>query len=564
MGAQDLLLRSLHELENRRVEGWRVYTPQPHQELALTSRARRLLIFGGNQSGKTLNAAVRTSDLLLGNRGWDQVRSLLCVSLDLTLMSSNIYEKLFEPGAFDICKNCHQVRHVCEDAGLCDQDGSSFHDRAIPANPLIPQRLLDRRKARDGFAWYDRARNQPALCWIKGASGRPPITVTFRSTDQGRSKFQGPQWDHVWADEEASNDSSVMFEIERGLIKRKGGFHISATPLAASITIFRWHEKALAEADTNRYLIEQGKQPNPLFYEEVRLPTASNRALDSDDIDRFSEEMSADERAVRLEGEFVILQGLVYGKEFRKEHICEPFDIPPNWTIYTIEDPGTANAYAVLFVAVDPDGDYWLFDEIYMPRSNIPDLVKAKCEALSIRGRWTGRLARRPQKMYADPAINAPHQGKKRTATLKQLLIEEHRRKNLRAWEGGFNVYNAKNEVRAGIFAVKGLLEKRNSDGEPVFHVFKTLHHFHREIGLYRWPPPDERRDPVEHRGPIKKNDHLMDTMRYAVMARLRYIDPGSRDSRKIPLGLEEAWKRKLRKRRRRAAERRHERMSLN
>ena len=562
--ARELLLRGLRELEHRRLEGWRVYTPQPHQEIALTSRARRLLIFGGNQSGKTLNAAVRASDILLGHRGWVQPRSFLCVSLDLTLMSSNIYEKLFEPGAFDICKTCHRVRHVCEDAGLCDADGSDFGARAIPAEPLIPHRLLDCRRAKDGFAWYDRARNQPALCWIKSANGAP-LTVTFRSTDQGRSKFQGPQWDYVWADEEASNDTSVMFEIERGLIKRKGGFHISATPLAASITIFRWHEKATEEAAERLDATDRGQAlPGHPYYEEVRLPTRSNRALDEEEIDRFSEEMSEDEKAVRLEGEFVILQGLVYGREFKKEHFCEPFSLPEDWTIYTVEDPGTANAYAVLFWAVDPDGEHWLFDEIYMAHSTVPDLVKAKKEVLSIRGRWTGNYARRPQRMYADPAVNQPHQGKQKASTLKHLLIAEHKRQGLHAWEGGAGVYSAKNEVRTGIFTAKALFEARDEHGEPVIHVFSTLRYFHREIGLYRWPPPDERRDPVEKRGPIKKDDHLMDCLRYGAMARFSYVAPDSRPGASVPPVLAELHQRKLRKKQRKEADLRREAMSLS
>lgn len=562
--AQELLLRGLRELELRKLEGWRCYTPQPHQALALSSRARRLLIFGGNQSGKTLAGAVRGSDIMLGNRGWTQPRAFMCVSLDLTLMSSNIYEKLFEPGAFDICKSCYQVRHVCEDAHGCDQDGSHFRDRAIPAEPLIPQRLLDRRKAKDGFAWYDRARNQPAMCWIKSVTGGPPLTVTFRSTDQGRSKFQGPQWDHVWADEEASNDTAVMFEIERGLIKRKGGFHISATPLAASITIFRWHEKAQEEKVERLLAEDKGEVVTaPPYHEEVRLPTRSNRALDEEDIDKFSEEMSEEEKATRLEGEFVILQGLVYGKEFKKEHLCEPFTIPDGWTIYTIEDPGTANAYAVLFWAVDPDGHHWLFDEIYMKRSNVPDLVKAKKEALSIRGKYTGNIPRRPQRMYADPAINTPHQGKNKAETLRQIVQREQKKQGLHAYEGGAGIYLAKNEVRTGIFACKALFEARDEHGEPVIHVFNTMRQFHREIGLYRWPPPDDRKDPVEKRGPIKKDDHLMDTLRYGVMAGFRYVSPESRPGHMSPV-LKELHERKMRKRQKNAAEKRRESMSLS
>jgi hypothetical protein len=522
--ARRALVRVTAALEQRRKESLRLFTPQPHQEAIFRSTARRLLIRGGNRSGKTLCGAVRIADWITGNKRFGIVRNpehlkVLCVSLDFSLMSENIYRKLFEPGAFELCKECSHVRHMCS----CEGD---WVERAVPADPLIPSRFLDKRKARDGFAWLDKARGIPAKAWL-----RTGAQLDFKSTDQGRAKFQGIPWDVYWCDEEATNDEEIMNEIERGMIDRQGFGQITATPLAASLTMVNWSERA-GEQKAEKELAIQSKEdvPQP-FYEEIQLYTDDNLALERSAIERFYEGMSEEEEGVRRRGEFLVQQGLVYGREFDKKlHVVDTFPVPLEWTVYEIQDPGHAVAFATLYWAVSPEGDHYLFDELYLRRKDISDVVRRQKRLLS------GASAaldyyRVPQRSLVDPAAAQVGAGMKGQSVLIQLH-KEREKQNHWCYEGRHKCYKAHNEVQAGIFAVKALLKPREEGkekGKPRLYVMRHLHHLLREARRYRWPRPQPGQDLVEKRGPIKKDDHLMDCLRYGALAKLQFVPPEMR-----------------------------------
>lgn len=554
------------ELARRYRESLPLFQPQPQQLPIFKSKARRLLIRGGNRSGKTLCGAVRVASWVTGQkfRYWHHRKpniKVLCVSLDFTLMSENIYRKLFEPGAFQVCKKCNRVRHLCDSTrggdGRCDVDGSTWNDRAREAEPLIPSRFLDDSKARGGIAWLDKSRGVPAKAWLTTGA-----VFDFKSTDQGRAKFQGPLWDLFWADEEATNDEEIMNEIERGLVDREGHGQISATPLAASLTLVRWSENAGKEAAERVLLEDEGEKPKSVYYEEVQLFSDDNLALAPGALDKFFEDMSEDEIAVRRRGEFLVYQGLVYGSEYdEKVHTIEPFVIPEEWTIYEIQDPGHANAFAVLYWAVDPTGRNYLFDELYLKRQDIQAVVKAQ-KALLAGGSRCLPTPRRLQRSYIDPAAKQTGIGMSKGKTILQLIHEERRKQDHSAYEGGWGCYLANNEVQAGIFAVKALLRPR-TNGEPRLFVMSHLIHFHRERKRYRWPRPPSDKDLVERQGPIKKHDHLMDDWRYGAMARLEYVPPEERPHWGVNPKLREGFEEFLRYKRKSRKSKRADRMAL-
>lgn len=550
MDARSLLLRVGKLRLEREGEALRLFAPQPHQRRIFLTRARRLLIRGGNQSGKTVCAAVRGADLFTGHRRLLAPPAAggvaLLVSLDFSLLHENIYRKLFEPGAFDVCKSCRKIRPLCEDAALCGRDGSGFRDRAVEAPPLIPPRFLDVRKGVKGFAWLDRARGFPAACWL-----RTGWRLTFRTTDQGRSKFQGPQWDFVWADEEAASDTEIMREIERGLLKRRGDMQISATPLAAGITIFRWSKKAALEGEERDAARARGEAPPTYpFHEEVVLDTEKNRALDAEDVSAFAADLSDDEREIRLKGGFLLAQGLVFGDVWdRRTHLVDSFVVPQDWTIYDVADPGSANAFAILFLAVAPSGRTVAFDELYVRRWDLEEIAAEWKRLL-----WGGSVAlaglpRRSQATTIDPAANQVHAGARRSMSVKDQLCRLRRKLGLESVDTGFGMRNARNAVLPGIFAAQRWLKPR-ADGVPGFQVMRHLRHFVAEIELYRWPAPKEDRDVNERAGPIRRHDHLMADFRYAALAQLSYAPPAARPDEPWSQGQETLYRRILKKRR--------------
>jgi Terminase RNaseH-like domain len=159
--------------------------------------------------------------------------------------------------------------------------------------------------------------------------------------------------------------------------------------------------------------------------------------------------------------------------------IIEPFNIPAHWPRSAGMDPGW-NCTAVCWFAWDVDkGGAVMYDEYYRGQEH-PAVHTA---GINRRGKWIPILI--------DPAAQKArgHDG--------ELLIDVYRAL-------GLNAILADNTV------VSGLTECWNLLSTQQLRVFNTCTNWRKEIKLYR---RDEKGEI------IKKNDHLMDAMRYNVMS---------------------------------------------
>jgi len=157
---------------------------------------------------------------------------------------------------------------------------------------------------------------------------------------------------------------------------------------------------------------------------------------------------------------------------------CTPFAIPHYWKRAYALDVGW-NRTACIWGAQDPsDGVIYAYTEHYMGQA-IPAVHATSIKA---RGDWI--------KGAIDPASRGKSQdeGKQLLALYQQLNLK---------------LTPAINAVEPGLYEVWTLL----STGR--LRIFTTLMHTQAEYRLYR-------RD--EHGKVVKKNDHLMDALRYLVM----------------------------------------------
>jgi len=360
---------------------------------------------------------------------------------------------------------------------------------------------------------------------------KPLVVIDFKSTDQGRKRFQGVQWDGAWFDEEATNDESIVLEVERGLMKRKGWMQVTATPLAAGITLFNWHENSEEEERA----IETGAlPPAKRRFESIQLLTDDNIAIDEEEREAYFKDMGEEEERVRRTGEFLVQQGVVFREFDKAVHVVPPFEIPWEWTIYDCLDPGHANAFAILFAAVDPHGTVWIFDELYLRRPPTLNMVVDRwCSTLNQGSDWINGRPHWSQRSTMDPASGQTHPGMV-GGTVREQLTRIRRERKFHSYDGEAGIYKANNEVQSGIFAVKALMRPRtyqtfDSSGNridltrPRLQVFNTCGHFLREIRRYRYERPKETADLNEggrtKAGVVKKDDHLMDCLRYLAMA---------------------------------------------
>ena len=194
-----------------------------------------------------------------------------------------------------------------------------------------------------------------------------------------------------------------------------------------------------------------------------------------------------------LLGSFEHSEGMVY-PNFANT-IVEPFEIPNTWERFVALDHGLRNPTAVPFGAIDPDnGIAYIYDEYYEPNRTVPEHVrhiKPKVEQIPL-----GRL----RFMVIDPSArnkSDPINGKS-----VQSLYAEY----------GLFFTEGNNAIEAGLLKVNSYV----NNGK--LKVFNTCTNTIKEGLNYKFPEVTMDNDKNLDEKPIKRNDHMMDALRYALM----------------------------------------------
>ncbi len=181
--------------------------------------------------------------------------------------------------------------------------------------------------------------------------------------------------------------------------------------------------------------------------------------------DKFAQEYMA---------EFRKMEGLVYKEFDRMRHIYDNEIIMEKETIVGL-DWGYTNPAGVLKIVVDTDNHYWITDEYYKTQKTTEEIIEY---ARSLGG----------SKYYPDPA-------------------EPDRIDMLR--KAGCNVREVSKDIPAGINAVRELFKQGR------IHVSSSCKNLINELETYRYP--ERKPDKNEEERPVKEDDHLMDSLRYAL-----------------------------------------------
>lgn len=198
--------------------------------------------------------------------------------------------------------------------------------------------------------------------------------------------------------------------------------------------------------------------------------------LTADERQEKIDSMAANERTPRTTGKPSLGAGAIYPVEEEKL-LIDPFAIPDHWERGWAMDVGW-NRTAALFGAKDPDSQiYYLTSEYYEGEARPVE----HAHGIKAQLPWPGKTG------CIDPAAENSSQrdGEKLKEEYESL---------------GLDLINANNAVSAGIHHVLILMQSGQ------LKVFRTLVNWLTEFRLYR-------RD--EKGKVVKKNDHLMDGMRY-------------------------------------------------
>lgn len=304
-------------------------------------------------------------------------------------------------------------------------------------------------------------------------------TISFKSCEEGREKFQGASLDFVWFDEEPPK--SIYDECVMRVLDRSGIIFGTMTPL-----------KGLTFVYDEIYLNSAGDPE--IFY--IFMEWADNPFIPKKEVERLTKNMSASELQSRRYGQFIDQNcGLVYAEFDPNVHIVEPFNVPLHWQEMISIDPGLNNPLSCHWYAVDGDGNIFVVAEHYEAGRNI-EYHAAKIKEISDALNWhRGRGGM--LECLIDSAAN------QRTLAASKSVSELF-------FDYGIAVNPRVNkDLFSGISRVKSLL--KNADGEARLFIFKNCVNMIREIKGYRWGSGDL---------PTKRDDHAMDELRYFVMSR--------------------------------------------
>ena len=269
--------------------------------------------------------------------------------------------------------------------------------------------------------------------------------------------------------------------------------------------------------------------------ETFQLFTEKNDALPADEVAKMAERMTDDQRRSRLYGEFVHLSGLVHplftshGATWcfgcRKRiltvegqcpacgsadltdfvHVIEPFEIPLGWPRLFVIDPHFRKPDAMGWFAITPSDDLILTHELEKD-GDIPDVVR-EIRSVEEANRIT------PAKRLMDPNIGTERNDRlERGWTLREAFGREGIRCDL-----------AIDDVTVGIQNVNDYLRPDPHTRKPRFQVFRSCEKF--IYGMQRftfdeWVRAGDR-DPKEK--VRDKFKDFPDLVRYAVNDRPTY-----------------------------------------
>lgn len=332
----------------------------------------------------------------------------------------------------------------------------------VSGEGMIPLELIEE------ISWKSGIPDSIDTAKIRHANGRLSV-VGFKSYEQGRASFEGTAQHFIWCDEEPPQ--GVYSEASTRTATTNGIVMLTFTPLRGVSDVVK------------NFLPDGGCG-------EYNDGTKSVVTMTWDDTPHLDDKTKADliagyaphERDARTRGEPSLGAGAVYPVA-ESQVFVDDFPIPIYWPrVYAMDVGWSWNA--CVWLALDPDNkSVFLYSEAKVGQVEPASFV----QNVRARGEWM-------QGVIDTAAAGAtPFDGKD--------LMTEYRRM-------GLNLHNADKSVEAGLFFVYDLMISGR------FKIFTSCTETRKEFRNYM----------RDENGKIKKkNDHIMDAMRYGVYSGLKY-----------------------------------------
>jgi phage terminase large subunit len=350
---------------------------------------------------------------------------------------------------------------------------------------MIPKELIYKTHANELSVTFNYIQGKialPGLGWVEvnHDTNKPRSSVQLLGSDEA-DQHRGFYAHGIIFDEYSRQNPEHWDTVYQPMFSTTNGWAIfMSTPYGYN----HWYD-----------MVEYAKDhPDEWYYSEATW--RDNPMVSKSFIDQVRKEHEARGRLSTFlqeyELEFRTVEGAVYPEFNRKVHMVDPMDIPTEGTIYAGIDFGWDNPTAVIFVLIDYDDNWWIFDEIYARRTIMTDIADA------IRNKLAGR---RVSLMIGDSAQQEA------IATLQQQGLPVS------------PVEKRMDSIPTGIGLIAERLKPRTQvvgEPRPKLFVSSTCINFIWEIEQYKYPEDKGKTNPREV--PIKKDDHGPDGLRYLAL----------------------------------------------
>lgn len=319
-------------------------------------------------------------------------------------------------------------------------------------------------------------------------------TLTCKSAEAGREKFQSASVDLAWIDEEVEEE--VFDEIYQRTSDCAGKIVITLTPLTdiGSGARTPWVYSLYKEFVAGRKDVQF-----------ISLSTLANPYIPDDEKEKLKIKWAGNpEEKARLYGAFIQRSGLVYPQWDGAAHLVKPFTIPREWRRIVSIDPAATGITAAIWAAIKPNGDIILYRSYYEPNHIVSDHAK--------------NILVRNGGDPVDIWLIDPFWGVARNA-------ETHKQGYQLYKEAGIPVRLAPRAEDYGRDTLAEYLSASldKSSRHAKLYAFNTLKDFEQEIQMYIWDTVSKGPAKGMSKGkPMKRNDHLINAVQYLVSLKPR------------------------------------------
>lgn len=247
------------------------------------------------------------------------------------------------------------------------------------------------------------------------------------------------------------------------------------------------------------------------LYYTIKAPSNENTNLPKDYLDVL-ESYTGDLYERYVKASFNVFEGQIFPDFNPAIHVIEPFVIPDDWTKVRSIDHGERNPTAVLWGAVSPNGNLYIYRE-YQQTQEFVDYHAKQVADLSGGEEYSYTLI--------DPSVKSVRGSSGRK-------VDTEWKEEMAKYEPNFNLVYANNSVEAGFARIHKYLRIdpdrvnpiTDKKGSPRLFIFSSCPELIDQLEGLKWAKISHtsENDPIEK--PRKRDDHLTDNLKYIVMSR--------------------------------------------